>query len=297
VALAGKDGQQAAELLESTKAAGVRLLAAVASAALARLLRDGGADAVRRARRLLNDPEREALAAGFAAALATGELLGRARVRLRARQAEQRHAAGGASAFSEEPTDFHVFTGGLRPMPPKRALEYFRSLVPTLDVKAGPFVAGVRGRAFTVAGITEESLLARIKDVVAGRLETGQALGTAPAEIRAVLEEAGLAGNNVARSEMIFRTSTMDAYNTGSTEEMRHPDVAETFPAWRYLGIADGRQGADHAPHFDKLYPNRATFAAVRGGRIFNCRCSSQPVSKYELPDLLAAGRRVETSW
>jgi hypothetical protein len=66
---------------------------------------------------------------------------------------------------------------------------------PLARADAGRQGRPVRGRrarpAFTVAGITEESLLARIKDVMAGRLETGQALGTAPAEIRAVLEEAG----------------------------------------------------------------------------------------------------------
>jgi hypothetical protein len=57
---------------------------------------------------------------------------------------------------------------------------------------------------------------------------------------------------------MIFRTSTMDAYNTGSTEEMRAPGRRRDVPGVAVSRRRDGRQRADHEVHFDKLLPQRA---------------------------------------
>lgn len=97
--------------------------------------------------------------------------------------------------------------------------------------------------------------------------------------------------------EMVFRTNVMDALNTGVSRQLATPEMREDFPAWRYLGIDDGREGDDHRPKFGKLYPSSVPFTVVRGPRVFNCRCTAQPIHIVELEQLLAAGERVESAW
>lgn len=294
VALAGKDGQQAAALLENTKAAGVRLLSAVTASALARLLRGGGSG-LRSARRLYDDREREALAAGFAAALATGDLLGRARIRLRQQQAE---ALAGVRHFSEDPTDFTAFAEGISPMAPRRAVDFFRSLVPTIGVDPKRYGPQLKRQAFTLSVTTDETVLAKVKGIVARRLETGKGVGTAPAEIQAVLDEAGCTPASSGYASMVFRTNLMDALSTGAMDELQSPEVRTTFPVWRFIGIRDGRQRPSHEVHFDRYYPTSMTFAEVRDsvkGSFdgFACRCSLIPTDRWEWADLYARGVRL----
>ena len=79
----------------------------------------------------------------------------------------------------------------------------------------------------------------------------------------------------------------------GQTQELQDPDVREVFPVWRYDGIRDGRQGADHAAHFGHYYSSEVAFATVRGRRPYNCRCTMTPVSVWEWEELQAQGVRL----
>ena len=84
VAAPGKDGDEAEKLLERCKAEGAAVLADVTQAALKRLLREGGIEAVRAAKSLYNETERQAIANSIAAVNATAQLLGRYQVQKRA---------------------------------------------------------------------------------------------------------------------------------------------------------------------------------------------------------------------
>lgn len=78
--------------------------------------------------------------------------------------------------------------------------------------------------------------------------------------------------------EMVYRTNMMDSLNQAAEEERMEPDMQADFPVWKYMGIRDGRQGADHEPHFDNYYPAKVPFRQVRGERAYNCRCQAVPV-------------------
>ena len=113
----------------------------------------------------------------------------------------------------------------------------------------------------------------------------------------------------VTSNSMVFRTNLMEAYRAGEQEERNKPEVQETFPVWKYLGIDDGREGDDHRPHFDQYYPSNVPFEkirnmyVVRGGRVvtdptgkgrpYNCRCVAQEISKYRWGKLKQAGARI----
>jgi hypothetical protein len=97
--------------------------------------------------------------------------------------------------------------------------------------------------------------------------------------------------------EMVFRTNVADAYHSGFSQQLATPAMREKFPVWQYLGIQDGREGHDHRPKFGKYYPSAASFGAVRGPRVFNCRCSAAPIHWSEWEELQSQGARLETSW
>ncbi len=227
---------------------------------------------------LLDDGERAELAEALAAIHATADLAGRAGVRRRVDSADRYH-----EALDERQT--------LHPMAPAAALDWFRRLVPTLVVDSPePWQRDLHQGAFTAAATTDLKLLRKIKGFILQALETGQEIRSTPQKIEQLLDAAGVSPANPQYAEMLTRTSMMRAYTEGATAEMRHPDVREAFPAWRYEGVRDGRQGKDHEPHFGKYYPNHVAFADVRGKRIWNCRCVPRPVSRAQWQRLQEQG-------
>lgn len=261
------------------------MLGTLTEDAVRRLLADP--DNISSANRLFTDEEREQLGQMLAATNATAELLGRARIRKRLEQ-EGRYA----EKFAEDATDFACFDDKpLHPLSPRRALEWFRRLIPGLRPDPERFEQQQQG--FNLAVTTEETLLGRIKSIITRVLRTGEGVRAAPKMIEKILDNAGVTPKNPQYAEMCFRTNMMSAYNRGSHEEMQDPDVKDAFPVWRYVGIRDGRQGADHEPHFDRYYPNHVSFEEVRGPRAYNCRCTSIPIFHKKWRELQQRGAQV----
>lgn len=288
VALAGPDGAAAARLLSQAKSRGALTLHYLARRAVKRLLAEKNPQ---RAKSLFTMQELESLADSLAATTATANLLGRARVRERAQQAEL--MADGLAEFADGDSFAMFADAPPTVLPPERAAAYFKSLTPTLGIDPLRFGPEQQRTAFTLAVGTDQALLAKVKDVIGEALVTGETAGAA-ADIQALLELAGVAPKNPQYAELVFRTNMLDSYVTGIMEEAQADDMAEFFPVWRYLGIRDGRQGADHEPMFDRYYPNDAVFAEVRGERVWNCRCCPNPIDRFTWAKLQEQGARVE---
>lgn len=205
---------------------------------------------------------------------------------------------------SDDATDFTCFAdpNPIRPLGPEAALRYFLSLVPKIGVKdPGRWGDTHRRVAFTLAEATDEALLKKVQQILGDYLKGGdgdeEPLDPAK-HIDYILGQAGVTPRNPQYAEMVFRTNMMDAYNEGATEEMQDPDVVETFPVWRWLGIRDGRQRPSHEVHFDKYFPAGVSFAEVRDsvkGEYdgHNDRCTPQPIDKWTWEDLQKRGVRV----
>lgn len=297
VALPGHDGVKAEQLLQRAKQEGSAVLEDLTRKAIKRLLERP--EQAGQAERLFNERERQDLADAFAAVVGTANLLGRTRIRLRQRQVEEQPDV---TKHSEQPTDWTSFDEGiagvLKPLAPEKAVAYFRSLVPKLDVDPERFGEDMRRHAFTLAAATDDVLLRKVQDLIAKRLETGEGAGRGAQDVQALLDEAGVSGPDAGYSRAVWRTNVMDALTTGADEERMHPDVIETFPVWKFLGIHDGRQRPSHEVHFNHYFPARVTFAEVRDsvkGEFdgFSCRCIDQPVSRYEWSRLKASGARI----
>ena len=55
--------------------------------------------------------------------------------------------------------------------------------------------------------------------------------------------------------------------------------------------------GEDPIPHFGRIYPSTATFAEVRGDRVFNCHCGAEPIHRLQWKKMQEQGARYETNW
>lgn len=289
-ALPGADGRKVAGLVRTSVRSGRRLFADICRRAVERSFAAGlrGVGPVG-----FTDADTAALAEAFAKVVATGELLGRSRAVLMAARAGDLNFAARV-----EPTVFAAFPDQLEDVLPADAIEYFRRLVPKLGVDPERYLPDLRRRAFTVARITEATMLTRVRDALARAIaEPSEAAPDRQGEVRRILEAAGVDDRDGSYSEMVFRTNVLDAYHAGLDDQLADPEVGRHFPAWQYLGVEDGRQGADHQPKFGKFYPGSATFAAVRGERVFNCRCSKRPLTAGQWAALQKRGARLEESW
>jgi hypothetical protein len=288
-ALAGRDGKRAAELLSASKRQGLQVLQRLTEQAARRLLArpDPLAAPV-----LFDDAELAELSRSLTATNATADLLGRARVRRMAEKAKQR-----MGAFSEGDDDpFDVFAEPPPYAEPSAASEYFRGLVPSLGEAAERYGPLFARHSFTLAHACDQVILDRVKQVIQDQLR-GVGRSHPVSDIQELLDVAGVTPRNPQYAEMVYRTNMMDSYHQGFSQEMASPEMRDTFPVWQYLGIRDGRQGEDHEPHFDRYYPAHATFGEVRGPRVFNCRCSAAPVSKYEWRRAQEAGAKIAEDW
>lgn len=285
IALAGPDGTKARDLLRQAKEEGQRLLSEMVGRAVARL----DPSQLKTTRRLFTPQELAELTNLLHTIHTTAELLGRASVRLRARQAKFRDTA---ARFSDTPTDFTPFADTI-PLPPtpQAALDYFKRLVPGLTAQAK---AQTPRKTFSVFALDADSrLLGLVKSVITEALEGKQAKPETAVSDLLQGKESRLRIGRDAYAEMVVRTNMMGAYTQGVTDEMQDENMKSIFPVWRYLGIRDGRQGKDHEPHFDKYYPSSKTFDEVRGKRVFSCRCCPAPIDAAEWVELQKRGARL----
>jgi hypothetical protein len=205
---------------------------------------------------------------------------------------------GQVEAFSDAATDWLGFADSVAPMPFEEAINYFRSLVPTLGTDPRRDGPRLERRAFTIAVNTDQVLLEKIQNEIRTTLETGRSLPATTRSVQTLLTNVGVTPANPQYSELIARTNMLDAFNTGSMRELQDPDVKETFPAWQYLAVVDGRQRPWHGDKNGNVYSSDVTFAEVRDSHKgefdgFNCRCSFLPLSKY---DLASSGVTVRTA-
>lgn len=289
------------DLLSDVITNGIDAMVSATESALRRLLPNRKIIAVDR---LFSSSERDEFQAAMEGLVAAADLLGRATVR---HAADIELANDSVATFADSalitPDSLRGYMAiqdaAIAVLPPRAALDYFRSLVPTLNV-ADPSVwaADVRRRAFSMVVATEETLLSKVQQVVHDKVLKGENVGGATADIQELMDAAGVSHRNPQYAEMVWRTNAIDALNTGKEDEFRSdPEIMDAFPVWQYTGVDDSRAGDDHRPHFGKYYPNAAQFGDVRGARKFNCRCGWRPLSSREWKRLQARGAVVETSW
>lgn len=280
IAASGADERRILQLLATAREEGKALLLKLAREGLKQGL------ASRESANFIWTPDQlQELASYFTSLLTTGEMLGRARIRMRADQWIRR---GRVVGFAE-PTDFRDLGAGLSllrsgGMPPaEEAINYFNRLVPSLNVVPDRVLPSLERASFTLAVGTNQQILKAVQSVIGQGLQTGRASGTQSQVIDDILKAVGLTPKSPQYAENVVRTNSMDAWNVGQDRERQTPEMMVAFPVWQYVGIADGRERSWHAVHFDKYFPAAMSFVQVRDSvkvSPWNCRCSQLPVDR-----------------
>jgi len=273
IAVGGQDGDKIESLMSAAQKEGAATLARLSTKALARAMRRGPAAFLRRSGRFFDFDELCELQEVFAKAAAMADLLGRSRIRLRAAKAEQ---------YSEdELTDWSCFaTTAIKPLAPMDALEYFRKLVPRLGIDPEHFGPRMYRTAFTMSEASSTTILKKCQKVIADLVASGEAPRKGRLKIQRILEKAGVTPGE-GYAEMVVRTNVGEIYRHSMQEEFLDPDLRDTFPCWRFLGVQDGRERHGPLPHkpdhrrwFGKYFSRDVLFADVRGREARDvCNC------------------------
>lgn len=141
--------------------------------------------------------------------------------------------------------------------------------------------AGMRRRAFTVAGMAKQELLdlthaefGRMLAAGAKNVKQGPNLREFSRFVDERLKTAGWTPANPSHVETIFRTNVMSAYSAGRHAEMTQPHVIQAMPYWQIRGVTDSRARPTHHAANGVILPATHSFwknAYPPFG--FNCRC------------------------
>jgi hypothetical protein len=151
-----------------------------------------------------------------------------------------------------------------------------------------------------MAVATERQLLNRVQSLITERIRSGQAFSTAPADIKDLLDQAGVTPRNPQYAQAVFRTNVRDAQIQAAQEELADPDMLDAFPVWEYIHAtgnpSEKNARPEHARRHRLLYPSSVPFVQVRGtdaANVINCRCNFRLIDKFTWNKMKAAGRRI----
>jgi len=161
---------------------------------------------------------------------------------------------------------------------------YLRNLTPVSREVFDGLTAAYRRDAFTLAGVADQRLIAKIHEELvelAQRGGTGEEFNEAADQL---LSDAGVESLSAFTLDTAFNTAMQRAFSRGRYDQMKEPSVIAVLPIWQYWTVGDDRVRPEHrvldgfAAHADdpvwlKIYPPNG----------FNCRCSVIPILESDL--------------
>lgn len=162
------------------------------------------------------------------------------------------------------------------------AIAYLRSKIPLPSTSWKTYSGQLQDIAFSVAGITQATLLADIQALVIKQLETGITIDGFKQNFDALLDKAGYnLANRGYRTELIIQQNVRTAYSRGRWEQMKQTRDRRPYGIWRH---ADSRVPRPHHLAQDgKVYPLGAdAFQAIQPPP-FGCRCKVFALSDADL--------------
>lgn len=123
-------------------------------------------------------------------------------------------------------------------LPPDRAIAFFRQKVNMPTRAWDDLRHGAHARAWSVAGVQAQDMLADIRAAMDKAIAQGTSLDEFRADIGPLLGRLGWAdrgpGYVAWRTRVVYETNIRTAYAAGRYAEMTQPDVLAARPFWRY---------------------------------------------------------------
>lgn len=162
----------------------------------------------------------------------------------------------------------------------REATKFFKSLNVMSSATFEAASADVRRLSFTVAGNLSNQMVAVIQAELVRQIEKGASLVEFSGAMDARLKESGflqtLQGGKMQAShvETVFRTNTLNAYNSGRARQALQPKVAQVFPVWEIRTATDKRVRDSHkALNGKKLLASDPFWRTSYPPFDYNCRC------------------------
>lgn len=165
---------------------------------------------------------------------------------------------------------------GFASMPYEAALREFLGLKPLTKRAFTKLDALARGRAFTVAGASRESIVRTVQRELARQVARGADLRDFRDRVVPRLERAGWTPKNPSHVENVFRTNVMKTYSAGRVEFNMKPAVLKARPVWTWRGVQDGppRQRDSHRKaHGYSMLAANPEWARIYPPAGWQCRC------------------------
>ena len=192
-----------------------------------------------------------------------------------------------AKNFAEDDAQGDTFNVGFSfDLPPTGAVDYLRGLTPvTRDLFDG-LTSQYRNDAFTVAGVSDQRLIQKIRDALGETLAKGGTREDFHKAVDELTSDAGVEKLAAFELDTVFQTNAGKAYSAGRLEQMKEPGMMDALPYWQYWTVGDLRVRPAHAvldgfcaraidPVWLKIYPPSG----------FNCRCSVIPILPEDAPE------------
>lgn len=185
---------------------------------------------------------------------------------------------------------FHIFDDagifGFESVPFTKAIERIRNLTSLTRVAFDGLKAQYKQQSFTVAGISDVSLIDKIQKALTAVLESGGAQSDFNKAVDQLTSDAGVEAISDAQLNTIFLTNFQTAYSNGRFEQMRDPDVTSALPFWKYYTVGDSHVRLAHAAldGFVARYDD-AVWRKIYPPSGYNCRCTVTSIGPDDAPD------------
>ena len=176
-------------------------------------------------------------------------------------------------------------------LPPEKVIEYLEAQGYVITQNWYDLWEQCQQRAFTIAGIMNEDILADAKDIIDKGVSEGKTFNSVKNEFQARMQAKGW-NPSVSRLKMIYRINSDVAYSVGRYQEQE--SIKDFAPYWQYSAVMDMNTRPAHAAMNGKVFkaddPIWNYFYPPNG---YNCRCT---VRSYTQSRLDRKGLTVEDS-
>lgn len=187
--------------------------------------------------------------------------------------------------FAENPEKANFDVGFSFDVPSTGAIDYLRKLTPITKEVFDGLTRQYRSDAFTVAGVNDQRVIAKVRDALAENMAQGGTRDDFEKAAHKISTEAGVADLTGFELDTVFSTNTLKAYGAGRLEQMQEPHMLDALPFWQYWTVGDMRVRPAHAA-LDQFCARAidSVWRKIYPPWDFNCRCSVVPILAEEAP-------------
>jgi SPP1 gp7 family putative phage head morphogenesis protein len=168
--------------------------------------------------------------------------------------------------------------GAPAPAASAAVLRWLQQRVPMTEAQRDALDEATAAQAFTVAGLTQASVVADVLAAIEAAVRDGTTFDTFRAALRPRVEEAW--GKDGGRLSTVFRTTIATAQNAGRYAEATDPDTLALRPFWRFVATQDSRTAPECAAAHGTLLPADDPWWQSHYPPLHhNCRCVVQTLS------------------